>query len=262
MVLPSSGPISLLQVQTELGGSDPIGMDEYLPSPRQGSYGMNYFRGRFVTFNMASGNVLPTEGTAAGSYPPAARRTASWVGLQNSSVDDSFITINLPFTFWMAGTAYTQVFIGSNSYLTFGTGSTVYSSLSASNPPYPKLMFGAADNSYQRVSSYTDSLSRFVRIRYEGTAATSGTVGSPTIVAEITILNPQNTFAFFGAYQYLELRVGNHNRTTGVSMIASSTTAYTTFTVAPNTSYVFQGNQTGTSWTTFTSQSVNWFYGN
>lgn len=266
MVIPNSGPISFLNLQTELGGSDPITMTEYKAQPDPNptaTISLGDYRGRFVTFNIVSANALPTEGTGGGSYPPASTRTASWVGLQNASADDAFLTINLPFTFFMAGTGYTQCFIGSNSYLTFGGGSTVYSALSASNPPVPKLMFGAADNSYQRVSTYTDVLNRFVRIRYEGSASTQGSVGFPNIVAEITLINPQNSFGFFSFSQLIELRVGLHARTTGVSLIGNASTSYATYTITPNQSYVFRsGDQTGTSWSVFTGQYVNWFYGN
>ena len=264
MVIPNSGPISFLNLQTELGGSDPITMTEYKAQPDPNptaTISLSSYRGRFVTFSIVSATALPTAGSGGGSYPPASTRTASWVGLQNASVDDSFITINLPFTFYMAGTGYTQCFLGSNSYLTFGGGSTVYSGLSASNPALPKLMFGAADNSYQRVSSYTDVLSRFVRIRYEGTASTQGSVGFPNIVAEITLINPQNSTSF-STFQFIEVRFGLHARTGGVSLIANASTSYGSYLITPNQSYVFEGNSTGTAWNIYTGRYVNWFYGN
>lgn len=267
MVIPISGPISFLDLQTELGGSDPITMTEYKAQPDPNptaTISLSDYRGRFVTFNRVSGNAAPTEGSGGGSYPPASTRTTSWVGLQNASADDAFLTINLPFNFWMAGTGYTQCFLGSNSYLTFGGGSTAYSALSASNPAFPKLMFGSADNSYQRVSMYTDFLSRFVRIRYEGTASTSGTVGSPNIVAEITLINPQNS-TVFTTTQFIEVRFGVHSRgfsAGGLGMVASASAAYVNYQVLANTSYVFEGNSTGTSWSVFGGQYVTWFYGN
>lgn len=199
-------------------------------------------------YSIVPGTKLPIYGTGGGAYPPS-----GWTGIQNASVDDSFLTIALPFTFNIAGVGYTTTYMGSNSYLTFGAGSTLFNGLSASVPALPKFMFGAADNSYQRVSTYSFGTD-YLRIRYEGTAATSGAVGSPNIVLEITLFNPSVT----GGDNVLELLVGNHSRLTGVRNVASATTAYATYTLSQNQSYVFQGNSTGTSWTIYTGYNVNY----
>lgn len=199
-----------------------------------------------LTYSIVYGTRLPIYGSNGGPYPPP-----GWTGLQNSSVDDGFLSISLPFTFYIAGSGYTTTYIGSNTYLTFGSGSTQFTGLSASNPPYPKFMFGAYDNSYQRVSTYTYGID-YVKIRYEGTRAFSGVVGSPTIVLEITVFNPIN----FGGNSVLELLVGTHNSLYGVANVASSSTAYATYTLIPNQSYVFQGNDNGTSWTIYTGYNV------
>lgn len=201
------------------------------------------------TYDIIRGTKAPIYGAAGGTYPP----TASWTGLQNSSVDDNFLTINLPFTFYIAGSGWTQTFMGSNSYITFNSGSTVFNSLSVSNPPYPKFMFGSGDNSYQRVSTFTSGTD-YVRIRYEGTAATSGTVGSPNIVLEITLFNP----ILNGGNSVLEVLVGSHGRTNGVSVVANSTTAYAAYTIAQNQSYVFVGSSFGTNWNIYTGYNVNY----
>ena len=204
------------------------------------------------SYDIVSGTKLPLYGTGGGTYPP----TASWTGIQNLSADDAFLTINLPFTFYIAGTGYTQTFMGSNTYLTFSSGASEYGqlgALGATRPPVPKFHFGAADNSYQRVSTIA-SATDYQRIRYEGTAATSGTIGSPNIVLEITLFNP----SIMSGNNVLELLVGNHSRLTGAAMVANSTTAYATYTLAQNQSYVFVGNSDGTSWTIYTGYYVNY----
>lgn len=201
------------------------------------------------TYDIVIGTKLPIFGTGGGTYPP----TASWTGIQNVSVDDSFLTISLPFTFYIAGTGYTTTYMGSNTYLTFSAGSALFNTLGASTPAVPKFMFGSADNSYQRVSRFASGTD-YQRIRYEGTAATTGTVGSPNIVLEITLFNPN----IMGGNNVLELLVGNHSRTTGVRMVASATTQYATYTLAQNQSYVFVGNSNGTSWTIYTGYNVNY----
>lgn len=197
----------------------------------------------FVSF----GNKLPIYGTGGGTYPPP-----GWTGLQNSSIDDAFISINIPFTFFIAGSGYTIVSLGSNTYLTFGNGSTAFSGLSASNPALPKFMFGAADNSYQRVSTFVSG-SNYRRFRYEGNGSSSGTVGSPGIVLEITLFNPEN----YNGYNVLELLTGVHNRTGGVSLVANSSTAYATYSQSSNASYVFVGDGGGNSWTIYSNSYVN-----
>lgn len=201
------------------------------------------------TYSIVSGTKLPLFGTGGGAYPP----TGSWTGIQNASVDDNFLTIALPFTFYLAGTGYTTTYMGSNTYLTFSAGSALYSGLSASVPNLPKFMFGAADNSYQRVSRFAFGTD-YQRIRYEGTAATSGVVGSPNIVIEITLFNPN----IMGGNNVLELLVGNHSRLSGVRNVANASTAYATYTLSQNQSYVFEGNSDGTSWTIYTGYNVNY----
>ncbi|MCX6546641.1 MAG: hypothetical protein NTW40_01125 [Acidobacteria bacterium] len=192
-----------------------------------------------ATYPSIPGYAAPVYGTGgAGTYPPT-----GWTGIQNASVDDNFLTIALPFTFYMAGTGYTTTYLGSNSYITFGAGASVYSSLSASNPPNPKLMFGSADNSYQRVSTLSSTTS--LKIRYEGNGSTSGTAGSPGIVVELTLFKPS---LFYGSLNVIEMRVGVHNQLTGLSMIANASSSLLSYTLAQNQSYVFIGDATGSTW--------------
>ena len=191
-----------------------------------------------LPYPAVAGYTAPVYGTGAGTYPPT-----GWTGIQNASVDDGFLTIALPFTFYMAGTGYTTTYLGSNSYITFGAGSSLYSPLNASSPAYPKLMFGASDNSYQRVSTLSSASS--LKIRYEGNGSTSGTAGAPGIVVELTLFNPS---LFYGSLNIIEMRVGVHNRLSGLSMIANASTSLLGYTLAQYQSYVFIGNSTGTSW--------------
>ena len=204
-------------------------------------------------YSIVLGTKAPAYGAGGGTYPP----TGSWTGLQNASVDDDFLTIALPFTFYIAGSGYTTTYMGSNSYLTFGAGASEYGqlgALGATRPPVPKFHFGSDDNSYERVSQYANGTD-YQRIRYEGTASpTNGIVGSPNIVFEITLFNP----SIMGGRNVLELLVGNHSRLTGAKMVASSTTEYTSYTLAQNQSYVFEGNSDGTSWTIYTGYNINY----
>ncbi len=70
--------------------------------------------------------------------------------------------------------------------MTFGSGSTSFSGLSASNPAIDKIMYASSDRSVQRIYFGTEGTApnRTYRIRSEGSAGTSGTLGSPTEVFE------------------------------------------------------------------------------
>jgi hypothetical protein len=202
-------------------------------------------------YSIVSGTKSPVHGTGAGTYV-----LSGWTGLQNSSVDDSFVSVPLAFSTWtINSTAYSTAYVGSNTYITFGSGSTVFSGLSASNPSLNKFMLGAADNSYQRVQyfSKTTGGQGYTRIRYEGTAGTSGIVGSPNIVYECTFFDP----SLFGGKNVIELLVGSHNRTTGQFGVANGSAYYASGTIAAFASYVFEGNSTGTSWTIWTGYNVS-----
>jgi len=166
---------------------------------------------------------------------------------QNATADDAFLEITMPFAQTIGNTSRASIFIGSNSYLTWGSGSSVYNSLSlASNPSQSCLHAGSADNSYQRVYEFKDPANRFVRARFEGTAGTSGTPGSPNIVWEATMINP----TLNAGNQLIEFVTGVHGRLGGLFGLGGS--GVTPLNAAPltqNNSYVFQGNSSGTVWT-------------
>lgn len=196
-----------------------------------------------------SGNKLPTNGiTGANPYP-----SAGWTSVQNSDMDDESINIPLPFTVYMFGTGYNSVYFGSNTYLTFGGGSSEYSNLSATNPALSKIHFGASDNSSQRIAYYTTD--KYVRIRYEGSSSTEGTAGSPTIVVEFTIFNPMY---IQGGNTIIEMLVGNHDITDGQAMIANASGSISVaYTLTPSTSYVFEGDSTGNNFQVLSSHYVD-----
>jgi len=195
-------------------------------------------------YTLTSGNRSTVLGASSASWPPV-----GWTSLQNASVDDSFVTVSLPFTFNFNGTGYTTVYVGSNFYITFGGGSGNYSGLSSTNPAYNKIMMNAADRSYQRVAYL--STSNYVRIRFEGGSSTSGTPGSSTVIYECTFFNPTQT----SNLPTVEWIIGNSNATgAGVSGIFSSSALLTSWTPASLTSFVFQSGQSGgTSWSVYTN---------
>lgn len=110
----------------------------------------NYQNGSIV-----SGSLAPSLG--AGAVPVLDWPPAGWTNLTlPGNLDDSFIAVPITSTTIM-GTARTNAYVGSNAYITFGSGSANFSSLSTTNPALDKFMFNAADRSYMRVAYKTGS---------------------------------------------------------------------------------------------------------
>jgi hypothetical protein len=206
---------------------------------------------------ITASNAAPILGSGGASpWPPV-----GYTSIVNSSTDDgnSNIQITGLFTdaFYFNGSTYpTSMYIGSNGYLTFGSGYNTYSGISASTPPAPKIHFGAADNSYQRVAYYRNST--VGTVRYEGNGSTSGTVGNPGIAVEITFYAPNSLGGTHN--QVIEIRTGLHNRVTGQWGLFSATSSISSNngTLSANSSYVWiSDDSTGTSWTGYPNHHVN-----
>ena len=101
---------------------------------------------------LVAGSAAPSKGASAtptANWPPA-----GWTSLQNFSIDDGFVTVTLAATTIIAASR-TAAYIGSNAYITFGSGSSAWSGLSTTNPALDKFMFNAGDRSYQQVGYLT-----------------------------------------------------------------------------------------------------------
>ena len=178
---------------------------------------------------------------------------SGWSRVINANGDDANILFgSWPFTFYLAGTGYTACYPGSNGYATFGSGSSIYTPISASSPALPKVMFGSGDRSWQRL--YTQTGSGYARLRWEGHSASSGaTPGASTRIVEVTFWQSD------GVFQFIEVRTGNFASpgSTQPFMVASASTAYASATtLGANQSWVFIGNADGTSWTLLANSSV------
>ena len=212
-------------------------------------------------YRLISGAKLPTLGARGQTTFPA----SGWTSIISASGDDANQSVTLPFTWRYNSVGYTTVFPNSNFYITFGTGSDVFNGLSNTNPGLNKIFFAGADNSWQRVSRIASGTD-YLRLRWEGTSATSGPVDNPNMVYELTFFNPTNT----GNTSVFELLVGVQNRanvTGTISGICSNTAQLTggSFTptnrgVAQFQSYVGVGGANGNSWTVYTGYHIQGAY--
>lgn len=207
------------------------------------------------SYTITLGTKAPTLGSTGQSPFPA----NGWTSIVSASADDANTQVNLPFSWTYNNTNYSSFYPNSNYYITFGSGSNQFNSLSASNPALNKIYFAGADNSWQRVSSVSSGTD-YLRLRWEGTASTSGTVGSPNMVYELTFFNLLKT----NNVPVLELLVGAQSRgNSAVGVISGIYSASAKLTggdlgpypnrgVSANQSYVIVGNSTGTSWNVYT----------
>lgn len=246
-----SSPVFVQTVPAETGSFVLGGQDANLLAPvLPGAVGTFTLSGQPATggksISIKVGTAAPTLGSSgAGSF-------AGWNLIQNASVDDGFVEAGgWPFTFTIDNAGYTSTFVNSNTYITFGAGSEEYTDLSEFNPPLPKMHISSGDGSYQRVATQVGAAldgRGVARVRYEGRNSLSGTPGSPNIVYELAFYGPREN-----GDQWIELRVGLHSRTAGVEgpfYLANATTAYMPqVNIVANSSWVFVGNSTGTSWT-------------
>ena len=66
--------------------------------------------------------------------------------------DDSFVTVSLPFNIQFLGVTYNQLFVGTNGYISFGTGTgSIPSTGQGNNPAFPHLGFFKGDKRLLRL---------------------------------------------------------------------------------------------------------------
>lgn len=179
----------------------------------------------------------------------ALQGTGGSTQIVSTCIDDNFIGVTLPWDFHMGDVPFRNFFIGSNTYITAGTGSSLYSGLSASVPAFPKFHLGAGDANYQRV--YRTNGANYYRVRYEGNSA-YGTCGSVNTIYELTFFRPTVN------YQYVQIVFGAHGGTGRPFGVASASAWYQTATpITANSSYVIYSTNGGNTWTLLPNYSIS-----
>lgn len=264
MVLPSTGAISLANIQTEFGGANPIGLNEYYLNsvygyvsgtgatgiPTTGAISLLQFYGKSkvigTTEYMIAGNVAGSMDETGGSR----------MGIDG--VDDSFAGIGTVFQFFWFGTDYgsgNNIQWTTNNVMTFGGGSSQYTSWAANVRP------GVLMGQYDRRTNYSTqfaptsnngyNIKRFIVVQHN---YYYGSVGNE-IQMEIRLLRgPQ--------YQYIEIRMANWTAGTGgIWNISDGSSFYNPFSGAPpvgtGASVVLRGSLTGTNWVAYNNYYMN-----
>jgi hypothetical protein len=210
-----------------------------------------------------SNTLLGGVGTALLAPPSGSGSAGTPVGVGTGTADDGYWPITPGWNISFNGTNYTTMYAATNFYVTFGSGSTVYSALTASNPALPKIAMSAADRSVQRMYYQLTGTTpnRTFWWRMEGSTTTSGTLGSPTMVYEgyiyenspstidiVTgVLSSGGLTGVFSASAQLLAVAGMGTATTGTRLTYSSGTTYP----SPTTTIVDNLNVVGAL--TFTS---------
>ena len=193
-------------------------------------------------------------------FPSLSSVSATPTGLTGTAGNQSVaLSWTLPggagFPISFNGTTYNEVFVGSNSYLTFGGGSSSYSGLGTSNPALPSVHICAGDWSYQTVQFRIDNsvTPNQLRIRYQGTASRYE-ASTPNMIYEAV---------FFRNMSYFDLLVGTNNACSVSSskLLTNGSTLSTPVSFAANTNWRITGlsaslNGSTSSWLGSSNSSV------
>ena len=214
-----------------------------------------------------TGNQITT-GTGTANVVSIASSLIGGIGASSPSPttgtnDDGYWALSLPFIINYNGSSYNSVFIGTNSYITFSGGSTQYINLSASNPALQKIMINAADNSAQRIfyGSLGSAPNRTYHVRWEGTNNTSGTLGSPNMVWEVTF--------YENAPSQIDIQIGVNARVNTTATFYDTRFSGTSSACPTATGLIATALESNRSWTwqnvrtwlqSLTEQSASTFY--
>ena len=130
--------------------------------------GQGYVSSPTVTISdpiYASGSLTYPQGSVQ-SIAYSEYGAGSMTSFFSGDVDDTFFTIPLPTTLNFLGNDYNEVYLGSNGYITLGSGSSIDSGLNFNTPNLPKIHIYPGDRRVTNV--YTRTLTNSVRVRVEG----------------------------------------------------------------------------------------------
>jgi len=142
----------------------------------------------------------------------------------NGNDDDNSYKVNLPWSVSFLGTNYNSVYVGTNGYITFQSGSSTYSGFSASNPGGPHISIYPGDRRlyklyYAQIDAGT-AQARFV-IRAEGVDYSNGAV---THIWEVVFYPGTSYFDIY----FVDAPSSGNAGTTGISNGSTYVSTFTT----------------------------------
>jgi len=148
----------------------------------------------------------------------------------SGNYDDGSVAVSLPWSVSFLGTSYSTAYVGTNGYVTFGSGNSTYSNFSASNPSQPHIAVYPGDRRLYTI--YTGEVnggtsSAYFVIRVEGVDYSNAAI---THVYEIHFYANQS---YFDVIFVDAPSSGNQNG--GTSGVSDGTTYESTFTVTEGT---------------------------
>lgn len=129
------------------------------------------------------------------------------------------------------GASYSKVYVGSNSFITFGDGYAQAGGYTKNNPPLPGIFIGAADRSCQAL--YTKTTADQFVIRYEGSILPSGPSSPPFIEIEWEITFNANS-------SIMDVNIGNNDSYftgDGSTFIKNTNDIYKDLTLPPGAAF-------------------------
>jgi hypothetical protein len=146
-------PGETLTVAVGRGGAPgTIGQTGTVSSIYRGGTALVYASGGSGAFGSSGGigGAASSNSSVSIPYAPVGNSALDSVSgvlslIVGTNVDDTFYEINLPFNISFLGVSYNRLYIGSNAYITFAAGSSIYSGFSPSNPPGPHVLIYPAD---------------------------------------------------------------------------------------------------------------------
>jgi hypothetical protein len=154
-------------------------------------------------------------------------------GIVDGLFDDEYFEAELPFPIIFMGNTYEKVYIGSNSFVTFGGGFSAFSGYTEKNPPLSGIFIESGDRSVNKI--YTRTTPTQFTIRYEGNIMPSG----PSLLVEPE-LEWEITFSSDGR---IDVSIGNNEAYgTGFSKIKSASAIKVEIDSSPNSGFrIFKG---------------------
>ncbi|MBN2828790.1 MAG: choice-of-anchor D domain-containing protein, partial [Candidatus Cloacimonetes bacterium] len=203
-------------IQIANTGNAPLNYSINLTDPSRGSGGPDTFGYTWIDSNDPNGP------------------TYAWVDIATTGTaltlsDDSYQQVTLPFTFNFYGNDYTSMFVNSNGFLSFGTGSTSYSDTTIPTTAVPNNMICPLWDDLKPAGTtwgnvYTQTVSGNYVVQFEAVSHYNSSTPTDPVTFEV-ILYPNGNIKFqyetIGTETDHHIGIENSDGTVGLQVAAS-----------------------------------------